>query len=71
VVGPRDAAMSDDGLREILPFDAGSFTFAEDERYAGEEGVVVAHALRDRAGRVRFAHDRAAWLASPERPSSG
>ena len=38
--------MSRDGLWEILPFDAGTFTFAEDEPWAGEEGVVVAHALR-------------------------
>lgn len=44
--------MSSDGLWEVLPFDAGSFTFAEDEPYAGEEGVVVAHALRRRDGRV-------------------
>ena len=37
---------------EVLPFDAGSFTFADDEPYAGEEGIVVAHALRARDGTV-------------------
>ena len=44
--------MNADGLWEILPFDAGTFTFAEDEAWAGEEGVVVAHALRAADGSV-------------------
>jgi N-acyl homoserine lactone hydrolase len=41
-----------DDLWEVLPFDAGTFTFPPDEPYAGEEGVVVAHALRSRDGRL-------------------
>jgi N-acyl homoserine lactone hydrolase len=57
--------MSEDGLWEILPFDAGSFTFAEDEPYAGEAGVVVAHALRNRAGRV-FLLDTGISAGDPE-----
>jgi glyoxylase-like metal-dependent hydrolase (beta-lactamase superfamily II) len=44
--------MTRDGLWEILPFDAGTFTFAEDEPWAGEEGIVVAHALRAADGSV-------------------
>jgi N-acyl homoserine lactone hydrolase len=44
--------MTDDGLWEILPFDAGTFKFPDDEEYAGEEGVVVAHALRSGGGAV-------------------
>jgi glyoxylase-like metal-dependent hydrolase (beta-lactamase superfamily II) len=42
----------DEGIWEVLPFDAGTFTFPEDEPWPGEEGVVVAHALRARDGRV-------------------
>ena len=41
-----------EGTWEVLPFDAGTFTFPEDEHWPGEEGVVVAHALRNRAGVV-------------------
>jgi len=41
-----------DELWEVLPFDAGTFTFPADEPYAGEQGVVVAHALRSRDGRL-------------------
>jgi N-acyl homoserine lactone hydrolase len=44
--------MSREGLWEVLPFDAGTFTFPEDEPWAGEEGVVVAHALRASDGTV-------------------
>jgi N-acyl homoserine lactone hydrolase len=57
--------MSADGLWEILPFDAGTFTFAEDEPWAGEEGVVVAHALRARDGSV-FLFDTGIAEGDPE-----
>jgi glyoxylase-like metal-dependent hydrolase (beta-lactamase superfamily II) len=54
-----------DATWEILPFDAGTFTFSEDEPYAGEEGVVVAHALRRRDGRV-FLFDTGISQGDPE-----
>jgi glyoxylase-like metal-dependent hydrolase (beta-lactamase superfamily II) len=57
--------MSSDGLWEILPFDAGTFTFAEDEPYAGEEGVVVAHALRASDGSI-FLLDTGIARGDPE-----
>jgi len=57
--------VSAEGLWEILPFDAGSFTFAEDEPYAGEEGVVIAHALRNSEGRV-FLLDTGISAGDPE-----
>jgi N-acyl homoserine lactone hydrolase len=57
--------VSAEGLWEVLSFDAGSFTFAEDEPCAGEEGVVVAHALRNREGRV-FLFDTGISAGDPE-----
>jgi glyoxylase-like metal-dependent hydrolase (beta-lactamase superfamily II) len=57
--------MTSDGLWDILPFDAGTFTFAEDEPYAGEEGVVVAHALRSADGSV-FLFDTGIARGDPE-----
>ena len=57
--------MTSDGLWEILPFDAGTFTFADDELYAGEEGVVVAHALRAADGTV-FLFDTGIARGDPE-----
>ena len=44
--------MADDEIWEVLPFDAGSFTFPEDEPWPGEQGVVVAHLLRAGDGRL-------------------
>ena len=35
---------------EILPLDVGTFTFPPDEPWPGEEGVVVAYAIRRREG---------------------
>jgi glyoxylase-like metal-dependent hydrolase (beta-lactamase superfamily II) len=57
--------VSREGLWEILPFDAGSFTFPDDEDYAGEEGVVVAHALRAANGAV-FLFDTGISAGDPE-----
>jgi N-acyl homoserine lactone hydrolase len=53
-----------DDLWEILPFDAGSFTFPE-APYAGEEGVVVAHALRRVDGRT-FLFDTGISAGDPD-----
>ena len=39
---------------EIVPLDVGTFTFAADEPYAGELGVVVAYAIRRREGVLLF-----------------
>jgi N-acyl homoserine lactone hydrolase len=41
-------------LPEIVPLDVGTFTFAADESWAGEQGVVVAYAIRRRAGVLLF-----------------
>ena len=57
--------MTDDGMWEVLPFDAGTFTFPEDEPWRGEQGVVVAHALRARDGRV-FLFDTGIAEGDPE-----
>jgi N-acyl homoserine lactone hydrolase len=39
---------------EIVPLDVGTFIFPADEPYAGEEGVVVAYAIRRREGVLLF-----------------
>jgi len=39
---------------EIVPLDVGTFTFADDEPYAGEQGLVVAYAIRRREGVLLF-----------------
>jgi N-acyl homoserine lactone hydrolase len=39
---------------EIIPLDVGTFTFADDEEYAGEIGLVVAYAIRRREGVILF-----------------
>jgi N-acyl homoserine lactone hydrolase len=39
---------------EIVPLDVGTFTFPPDEEWAGEEGVVVAYAIRRREGVILF-----------------
>jgi N-acyl homoserine lactone hydrolase len=39
---------------EIVPLDVGTFTFAADEPWAGEQGVVVAYAIRRREGILLF-----------------
>jgi glyoxylase-like metal-dependent hydrolase (beta-lactamase superfamily II) len=57
--------MADDGLWEVIPFDAGSFTFPEDEEYSGEEGVVVAHLLRSAEGHL-FLFDTGIGAGHPE-----
>jgi N-acyl homoserine lactone hydrolase len=57
--------MADDELWEVLPFDAGSFTFPEDEPWPGEQGVVVAHLLRSGAGRL-FLFDTGISAGDPE-----
>jgi N-acyl homoserine lactone hydrolase len=57
--------MTAEGLWEILPFDAGSFTFPDGEPWAGEEGVVVAHALRAHDGRI-FLFDTGIARGDPE-----
>jgi N-acyl homoserine lactone hydrolase len=57
--------MRRDGLWEILPFDAGTFTFPDDEPWAGEEGVVVAHALRARDGAI-FLFDTGIGAGDPD-----
>jgi len=57
--------MADDGLWEILPFDAGSFTFPADEPWPAEEGVVVAHLLRAGDGRL-FLFDTGIGAGHPE-----
>ncbi|HJW22090.1 MAG TPA: MBL fold metallo-hydrolase [Candidatus Limnocylindrales bacterium] len=61
----RRRSFGPDGLWEILPFDAGSFTFPEDEPRAGEEGVVVAHALRASDGSV-FLFDTGTAAGDPD-----
>jgi glyoxylase-like metal-dependent hydrolase (beta-lactamase superfamily II) len=53
------------GLWEVLAFDAGSFTFPPDEPWAGEQGVVVAHALRAHDGSV-FLFDTGIAAGDPE-----
>jgi len=53
------------GVWDVLPFDAGSFTFAADERWAGQGGVVVAHALRAPDGSV-FLFDTGIAAGDPE-----
>ena len=57
--------MADDELWEILPFDAGSFTFPDDEPWPGEQGVVVAHLLRSAGGRL-FLFDTGIGAGHPE-----
>lgn len=57
--------MADADLWEILPFDAGSFTFPDDEPWAGEQGVVVAHLLRSGDGRL-FLFDTGIGAGHPE-----
>ncbi len=44
--------MGDADAWEVLPFDAGTFTFPDDEPWPGEQGVVVAHLLRAGDGRL-------------------
>jgi N-acyl homoserine lactone hydrolase len=39
---------------EIVPLDVGTFTFPADEPWPGEEGVVVAYAIRRREGVLLF-----------------
>jgi glyoxylase-like metal-dependent hydrolase (beta-lactamase superfamily II) len=39
---------------EIVPLDVGTFTFADDEEYAGQQGLVVAYAVRRREGVLLF-----------------
>jgi N-acyl homoserine lactone hydrolase len=46
--------MSDRAFPEIVPLDVGTFTFAADEPWAGEQGVVVAYAIRRREGVLLF-----------------
>jgi len=46
--------MSSRAFPEITPLDVGTFTFAEDEPYAGETGYVVAYAIRRRDGVLLF-----------------
>jgi glyoxylase-like metal-dependent hydrolase (beta-lactamase superfamily II) len=41
-------------LPDILPLDVGTFTFPADEPWPGEEGVVVAYAIRRREGVLLF-----------------
>ena len=60
-----ESVVTREGLWEILPFDAGSFTFPDDEDYAGEEGVVVAHALRAPDGSI-FLFDTGISAGDPE-----
>ena len=49
---------------EIIPLDVGTFTFAADEEWAGELGVVVAYAIRRREGVLLF--DTGFGFGSPE-----
>jgi N-acyl homoserine lactone hydrolase len=49
---------------EIIPLDVGEFTFAEDEEWAGELGVVVSYAIRRREGVLLF--DTGFGFGSPE-----
>jgi glyoxylase-like metal-dependent hydrolase (beta-lactamase superfamily II) len=46
--------MSPRRFPEIVPLDVGTFTFATDEPWAGELGVVVAYAIRRRDGILLF-----------------
>ena len=46
--------MSSRAFPEIVPLDVGTFTFAADEPWAGEVGVVVAYAIRRREGVLLF-----------------
>jgi glyoxylase-like metal-dependent hydrolase (beta-lactamase superfamily II) len=46
--------MSPRPFPEIVPLDVGTFTFAADEPWAGEQGVVVAYAIRRREGVLLF-----------------
>ena len=46
--------MSSRRFPEIVPLDVGTFTFADDEPWAGELGVVVAYAIRRREGVLLF-----------------
>src|SRR4029079_9015568 len=46
--------MSSRAFPEIIPLDVGTFTFAADEPWAGEQGVVVAYAIRRREGILLF-----------------
>ncbi len=57
--------MADDALWDVLPFDAGSFTFPVDEPWPGEQGVVVAHLLRSADGRL-FLFDTGIGAGNPE-----
>jgi N-acyl homoserine lactone hydrolase len=49
---------------EILPLEIGTFTFAPDEPYAGEQGVLVAFVIRHPAGYILF--DTGFGFGSPE-----
>jgi glyoxylase-like metal-dependent hydrolase (beta-lactamase superfamily II) len=49
---------------EIVPLDVGTFTFPADEPWAGEQGVVVAYAIRRREGVLLF--DTGFGFGSPE-----
>ena len=51
-------------LPEIVPLDVGAFTFPADEPYGGEQGVVVAYAIRRREGVLLF--DTGFGFGSPE-----
>ena len=46
--------MSPARYAEIVPLDVGTFTFPADEPWPGEEGVVVAYAIRRREGVLLF-----------------
>jgi glyoxylase-like metal-dependent hydrolase (beta-lactamase superfamily II) len=46
--------MNQRAFAEIIALDIGEFTFAGDEPYAGEVGVVVAYAIRRREGVLLF-----------------
>ena len=56
--------MSTRAYPEIVPLDIGTFTFAADEPYAGEQGVVVAYAIRRREGVLLF--DTGFGFGSPD-----
>jgi N-acyl homoserine lactone hydrolase len=52
------------GLWDVVPFDAGSFMFPDDEEYAGQEGAVVAHVLRSPDGSI-FLFDTGIGVGDP------
>ncbi len=41
-------------LPQVIPLELATFTFAQDEPHAGEEGVVVAYAIRHSEGVLQF-----------------